>query len=527
MGDGYGIYISGAGRIYLTEECQIEGTTGRIYGSKFTVYNQDSLIRTIKADGTDDQTFPATSDGLDGATAAAVAGDTIILPPGVISGDHILGDASYRAAAPGKTRLTGQITLVSGTFLTGFYIYRTAFSSTDIYGIVAPSSGLAEVELCRVEILQVGSGDAAAIKGTAGGKIDVRHSLLIGYSEDGDGYAARRNGGNVHIEHTGVYGSTDWYDGDVYDYSVYNEITAGTDFTIPADCPADLAAAVNGPYDLGVTAELDSTSMENVDRIIDIPYPCYIRNGAADNPTYVAIHGDWLKYSGGAWVSNLSNDGIYVEALYDGEIVATATLAAGAADHETRNATFSPPDAIEIDTIRIRITRGDGGLATRVKNLGYHGFATLPLAVPPEAVAWTWDGNGDDYWIGADAGGGNRLGDVIISAGSFTYTWSNGMAGPHPAHVRIGYVYLGGVILFDQTKIGSSTVAGSVMITWPELTVPAAPTDGLQPYLDIQFGIDSDPGAIVSEDMSYTISIRGIPIDLNIESANLYNICPV
>ncbi len=171
-----------------------------------------SRILLFDSEGSPQANYPATSDGLDSASAAASAGDVVWMPAGTISGDHTLAaGVHYIGLSEWACILTGEITTGIDTTLEVCSVTRTANDGNDLKGIVAgAASGTAKVRVVSVTCTQSGAGDAFAISAEGAGDIEIKVSSVYGNSIGGAGYGARRGigAGNVYLYATRTRGST-------------------------------------------------------------------------------------------------------------------------------------------------------------------------------------------------------------------------------------------------------------------------------------------------------------------------------
>ena len=112
-----------------------------------------------------DRTEYAVSDtGMAVAVAAAVSGDTILVPPGTFISDYsIPGGVTVVGTAVSDTFFSGQITLHNTSELQGLSVYRSKDDTLTYYGVVGPDTGIAYIRNCRIRVLQAGAGSAYGI----------------------------------------------------------------------------------------------------------------------------------------------------------------------------------------------------------------------------------------------------------------------------------------------------------------------------------------------------------------------------
>lgn len=120
-----------------------------------------------------------------------------------------------------------------------------------------------------------------------------------------------------------------------------------------SDCPSDVNAPANGPYDLFTHGTLRSDTPYDGDVVTNYelaaPYNCIIRMGAAVNKTTVKVNGCWEKSTdgGATWTAWTDNVGWYIRAQgvsmagNHNSIDATLNTPGGAAC-EVRSGYFSP-----------------------------------------------------------------------------------------------------------------------------------------------------------------------------------------
>ena len=180
-------------------------TTGPVVGM-----DTGNLIIRYGADGSTTD-YPATSDGLDAATAAASAEDIIWIPSFEIPGDHTLANSvKYTGASQWGTVLTGEITAGDETTLENLSINRAADNADTLKGLIAPTIGMAYTNDVIIYIFQSGSGDAHAVSGSTG-RVENRGGRFDGHSAGGDGYAGYLNGsprGDLYFHDSYCCGST-------------------------------------------------------------------------------------------------------------------------------------------------------------------------------------------------------------------------------------------------------------------------------------------------------------------------------
>lgn len=149
-----------------------------------------------------------TGTGVDTASAAAAAGDTIILPSKTIAGDHALtAGVRYVGVSRFGTILTGKITGADGATLENLTISRTANDANNLIGYESPMAGTTKLFHCHITVTQSGAGAAHAIH-TSGGNVEVWDCYTNGQSVGGDGYGTYNAGGLVIIDGGARFGST-------------------------------------------------------------------------------------------------------------------------------------------------------------------------------------------------------------------------------------------------------------------------------------------------------------------------------
>lgn len=250
--------------------------------------------------------------GLQSAVAAASSGDKIVVPAGEFYASFTV-PASVQIFGMGtdRTIIYGVVTGSSEGSIQDLYIINPY-----PYAGVGPSTGKFTVNDCLVTSCH-GSG----FHQPAGGETFIHHSILIGE----EGYAAV-NAGTLTVHHSGVYGSEDWFDGDVEVYS----ITEVDPLCTSLECLEDMAAAPNGPYDMGLSGTiLSDLSVEELNTIFNAS----VRNSAATYQTAIDVTACWQKFENGEWVEDLSNEG-WGAGWQSGTVL-------------TREATLVEPDPIE------------------------------------------------------------------------------------------------------------------------------------------------------------------------------------
>lgn len=135
--------------------------------------------------------YAASDAGLDSASAAAAAGDTIYLPAVTLTQDHILkGGVTYLGQYLKSVTFTGKITLETDARLYNATVTRTANDANELVAIQGPASGGAVVDYCIVWAIQDGAGNAYAINlESTSGIVYVPRASLVARSQGGNGYA--------------------------------------------------------------------------------------------------------------------------------------------------------------------------------------------------------------------------------------------------------------------------------------------------------------------------------------------------
>jgi len=157
-------------------------------------------IQLYASDGSELVLYPATSAGLDNASAGAVAGDTVWLPARAITGNHTLtADVHYVGISRYASRLTGQITAGGGST-----IETLTIETTGTRGLIGPGGGgTAKARDCDI-IVTGASGYAVYVNGD---DVECWNCYLDGNS-GGAGYGGYRALGNLYVYGGRVVGGT-------------------------------------------------------------------------------------------------------------------------------------------------------------------------------------------------------------------------------------------------------------------------------------------------------------------------------
>jgi|WetSurMetagenome_2_1015567.scaffolds.fasta_scaffold08917_2 hypothetical protein len=124
--------------------------------------------------------FAATDAGLDLASAAAAAGDLVLLPLFTLAGNHTLtAGVHYAGSSRRGTILSGQITGAAGATLEHLSITRTANDANVLAALVGPAAGICYVTDCELAATQAGAGTGYAIA-VGNGDVYVYDSSLYG-----------------------------------------------------------------------------------------------------------------------------------------------------------------------------------------------------------------------------------------------------------------------------------------------------------------------------------------------------------
>jgi hypothetical protein len=144
--------------------------------------------------------------GLYDALQGASSGSKVVVPAGEISGSfEIPKGVELEGMGAERTRIFGVITGADQASMNGIWV-----QSSSAYAAIGPSTGKFYVYKCVISACQ-GTG----FHQPSGGQTDIQYSSLIGEG----GYAAK-NDGTLNVRHSGVYGLTDWFDGNVNVYSI-------------------------------------------------------------------------------------------------------------------------------------------------------------------------------------------------------------------------------------------------------------------------------------------------------------------
>lgn len=134
------------------------------------------------------------------AVAAAAAGDTLWLPPGVWPGDVIIpASVTVRGVARAATVLSGEITLSDGVHLENLSVIRSEDEAGAVYGLVEGAGDItATLTNVTVDVANA-TGPAYAVYMTNAGLITARQTALL--AETGSvGYAVYIVSGDfVHL----------------------------------------------------------------------------------------------------------------------------------------------------------------------------------------------------------------------------------------------------------------------------------------------------------------------------------------
>lgn len=151
----------------------------RPFGSSSGSYTEGngSRILLYHINGSPVSEYTDTDIGLDGASAAAIGGEIISLPAGVLLGDHTLTDGvSYIGVDRVMSILSGQITLGSETILVNLTVARIS-TSADILNIVGPIGGIARIYDCDLSALST-TGNPLLVSQLSGGITELYYCKL-------------------------------------------------------------------------------------------------------------------------------------------------------------------------------------------------------------------------------------------------------------------------------------------------------------------------------------------------------------
>jgi len=151
--------------------------------------------------------FDAWSSGLDAASAAAVAGDFILIPPMVLTGNHTLtAGVNYVGSGARTTILSGLITAGAATVLDGISIHREANDANDLVGLIGPTSSRILLYDLEIGVQQDGAGNSYCIQAQIDGDVALRNCYLVAESAGGTAanfYAPIGYGGVLECVNTG------------------------------------------------------------------------------------------------------------------------------------------------------------------------------------------------------------------------------------------------------------------------------------------------------------------------------------
>lgn len=163
----------GGGTIRAGVDIGVTGSTISRVGNRILLFG---------GNGTPLQEFALTAAGLAAASAAATAGDVILLPPVTLTGDYDLtAGVHYVGSSRRGTILTGQVTAASAASLEHLSITRSATDANKLVALVGPVDGACYITDCELSATQAGAGT---------------------------GYAISVQSGDVYVYDSGLYGST-------------------------------------------------------------------------------------------------------------------------------------------------------------------------------------------------------------------------------------------------------------------------------------------------------------------------------
>lgn len=162
--------------------------------------------------------YSFSTDGLEGALAAASPGDVVQCPGGTLQMDFtvpigvaLVGDSRE------KSIIWGTVTLSDEASLELMNVLKEDDTASDIAAVVC-DSGTARTRNCTCDCFNCGTGDAVGVSVGTGAVAKVEYSQVRGESSLGSGYGVS-GVGTVDIKFSLVYGSTALYNGTVTVYA--------------------------------------------------------------------------------------------------------------------------------------------------------------------------------------------------------------------------------------------------------------------------------------------------------------------
>jgi hypothetical protein len=159
--DGYAVVVEDEGLVFS----EMDGNPNKI-----SLYTSGVL----------QELYESSEDGLDEALTNATSGDSILVPPCYISGDHTIPESvTVTGYTRADTIFTGQITMKNGSTLANLSIIRTAGDGSDLKCVVVSDSGaLASLLDVHLFSAQNGDGTARGISVEGDANVQIRNSFL-------------------------------------------------------------------------------------------------------------------------------------------------------------------------------------------------------------------------------------------------------------------------------------------------------------------------------------------------------------
>jgi hypothetical protein len=162
--------------------------------------------------------FDVTTLGLELALLASIADDIVDIPAGTLTGDFWI---PYGVEVKGKGR---DNTIIEGTIygeeystLSSVLVKNYASSSENLYGVIAPSTGIYSEESdlrtcfqvidCYIKIRNSGIGNSYGFTTELGGELYLEKTSINSISDSGEGYAGIYDASFWH-KHGTAHGST-------------------------------------------------------------------------------------------------------------------------------------------------------------------------------------------------------------------------------------------------------------------------------------------------------------------------------
>jgi len=152
---------------------------------------------------------------LQAAAVAAVDGDVIFCPDIDVTGDvTIAPGVGISGLSIRKTIIRGMITFEPGCLLENLSVINQIDEAFDAIGVTAhttvPDGRDHRIKICEIAGFNCGSGDGIGILIDSSDVIlVVDNSVIMGDSQNGDGYAFSNDGGDVTVHHGEYFASTE------------------------------------------------------------------------------------------------------------------------------------------------------------------------------------------------------------------------------------------------------------------------------------------------------------------------------